>query len=314
MRHSCSDAERAADALRKLALDEGVKAALSADPQLAAIARRVADPYIAGDSLDEAIASIRAINARGHRATVDAMGESCHDLESARQATATFVETSRRIAREGLDCSLSLDLSNIGLTIDRTECLAMAREIASAAKAIATEMIISAEGSDRTDEILDLHGELCGEFDNVGIRVQARLHRTERDLATVLARPGRICLVKGAFHEPLDVAIAREDPGLAEVYATYATRLIRSGHQCSIATHEPELQALAVRELAVCPEANAEFEVLLGLGDEGIDALRSAGQTTRIYVVFGDEWFLYVCNRLAEKPERIYRAVVDAIS
>lgn len=310
----------AADALRALALDEGAKAMVLADPRLRAVARRIADRYIAGETLPAAIDAIAAANARGHAASVDYMGESCRDAAVAMRAAGVFAETASRLAAERLDCSISLDLSHLGLLVDRELCLRSAAAIAEAAAAFGSELIISMEGSDRTDAILDCHARLCERHENVGIRIQARLHRTERDLGTLLARPGRICLVKGAYHEPPEVAIPRESPVLANVFAGYADALIGSGHRCSIATHDPALQqraAGALREqgrLAAAPDdRTVEFETLQGLGDAGLDALRDAGLATRLYVVFGEEWFLYVCNRIAEEPgSRIAQAVIDA--
>jgi proline dehydrogenase len=311
-------ASRAADALRRLALDERAKAAVLADPRLRSVARRIADRYIAGETFDEALGVIAAANARGHAATVDYVGESCRDAAVAEQAASAFAETARRLADASLDCSLSLDLSHLGLLVDRELCLRSASAIAEAAAAFGSELIISAEGSDRTDAILDCHARLCERHENVGIRVQARLHRSERDLQVLLGRPGRICLVKGAYHESVDVAIPPESAELGEVFAGYADALIASGHRCSIATHDAALQQRAVRglrERAIAVDGTVEFETLQGLGDAGLDALRYAGFATRVYVVFGEEWFLYVCNRIAEQPdERIAQAVVDALS
>jgi proline dehydrogenase len=310
-------ASDAADALRRLALDEGAKAAVLADPRLRAVARRIAGRYIAGETLGDALAEIASVAERGHAASVDYMGESCRDAPIAVRAAGVFAETARRLADERRDCSISLDLSHLGLLVDRELCLRSASAIATATAAYGSELIISAEGSDRTDAILDCHARLCERHDNVGIRLQARLYRSERDLETLLERPGRVCLVKGAYHEPQAIAIARESPALAAVFAAYADALVASGHRCSIATHDADLQqraAAAVRRAPTAPApGTVEFETLQGLGDSGIDALRDAGLSTRVYVVFGEEWFLYVCNRIAEEPgTRLAQAVADA--
>jgi proline dehydrogenase len=307
----------AADALRRLALDERAKAAVLADPRLRTVARRIADRYIAGETLEAAIDAIAAINARGHAASVDYVGESCRDAAVAERAAGVFAGTAGRLAAAGLDCSLSLDLSHLGLLVDPGLCLRSASALAEAAAAYGSELILSAEGSDRTDAILDCHARLCERHENVGIRIQARLYRSERDLALLLARPGRICLVKGAYHEPPEVAIPRESPALADVFAGYADALIGSGHGCSIATHDAALQrraTKAVRARRLPDDGTIEFETLQGLGDAGIDGLRDEGFSTRVYVVFGEEWFLYVCNRIAEEPDaRIPQAVADAV-
>jgi proline dehydrogenase len=316
-------AGQAAEALRRLALDETAKAAVLASPGLRDVARRIAARYIAGDTLAGARAAIAAANDRGHAASVDYMGESVRDLATARHAASVFEQTAAMLAEARLDASLSLDLSHVGLLVDRDLCLRSVSALATAAASLGSEVILSAEGSDRTDAVLDCHARLCERHDNVGIRIQARLHRSERDLSALLARPGRICLLKGSYSEPPAVALARDDPALPEVFAGYADELIASGHHCSIATHDRVLQQRAVDSLrshgrlaaATPAERTVEFETLQGLGDEGLDALRDAGLATRVYVVFGEEWFLYVCNRIAEEAAvRIPQAVVDAMA
>jgi proline dehydrogenase len=55
-----------------------------------------------------------------------------------------------------------------------------------------------------------------------------------------------------------------------------------------------------------------EFESLIGLGTDQIDALRRRGFPTREYAVSGEEYFLYVPNRIAEEPIRLFQALIDA--
>lgn len=43
------------------------------------------------------------------------------------------------------------------------------------------------------------------------------------------------------------------------------------------------------------------------------DRVHAAGHPTQEYLVYGDEWFLYVCNRLAEDPRRLFTALLDAV-
>jgi proline dehydrogenase len=143
--------------------------------------------------------------------------------------------------------------------------------------------------------------------------LQARLHRTPDDLERVLARPGRVRLVKGAFEEPESVAIPRESPALQGRYLDLAQELITSGHRTSIATHDEEiLEELLTRHGATLRGEHVEFEMLLGLGEQALDRLRTDGYRTREYVVFGQEWWLYVLNRVSEQPQRLHTALSDA--
>jgi proline dehydrogenase len=189
-----------------------------------------------------------------------------------------------------------------------------ARRLAELTAPAGTELMISAEHSSRADLVLATHARLCDDFDHVGITLQARLHRTANDLRRVLQRPGRVRLVKGAFHELEQVAHPRGSQALHSAYVEYAAALVSSGRPTSIATHD-EVLLNAVR--AACGAAlsadHVEFEMLLGLGTDTLDRLHAEGMRTREYLIFGTEWWLYVLNRIAEQPERVYTALVDAV-
>lgn len=306
---------QAGDALRRLALNEQAKLRVLQDPTLRAIFGRIADRYVAGADVDTALAAAERANFAGNGATIDYMGESARRHTVARHATQEFVRLAEAIDGRRLRCSVSLDLSHIGSQIDQSIARRHAQTVAQATAEAGIELILSAEGHDRLDQVLDDHAWLCERFDHVGITVQARLHRTEADLKTLLERPGRIRLVKGAFDMPAHAALHRDDPQLADRFDTLAAVLLRSGHPCAIATHDwDRLDAahalIAEEELGDHPYL---FEFLSGIGTEQRDRMRDRGHPTQEYIVYGEEWFLYVCNRLAEQPSRIFQAVVDAL-
>ncbi|MEV7808187.1 proline dehydrogenase family protein [Microbispora sp. NPDC088329] len=304
---------KAAQILRGLALDEDLKWRVPADPVLGPLARRVARRFVAGESVEAALERVTEVIASGHRASLEYMGESCRDARRVVAETGVFVDAAMRLAP---GVSISLDLSHIGLAVGEDLAFDNAARIAEAAADTGRELMISAEGTGRTDAVLSVHRRLCERFAHVGITVQARLHRTDADLRALLDLPGRIRLVKGAFLEPESVAYRREDPALGAAYLRYAELLADSEHPCSFATHDWELIGRIDRHLGGAGHDGApwEFETLLGLGRDRLDAMAAKGHPTREYVVFGTEWWLYVCNRLAEDPQRLLQAVVDAAS
>ncbi|MFO1350826.1 MAG: proline dehydrogenase family protein [Gammaproteobacteria bacterium] len=175
-------------------------------------------------------------------------------------------------------------------------------------------MMISMEGSERTDAILDLHERLCQRFDHIGITLQAYLYRSQDDLATLLQRPGRIRLVKGAYAEPESKALARGDE-LNAAYVALLETLLVSGHACSIASHDPELLGHAHRFISErdVRREPIEFEMLYGVTPERLEEKLRQGYRTRVYMVYGVEWYLYLCHRLAEHPPNIFRAITDIV-
>lgn len=310
--------DRAATTLRALALDENAKHQFCTDPKLRPYMHRVAKRYVAGQTVEQALERVASIAARGHAASAEYMGESCHDEAFAIAETEVFLKLIDGIAARGLNCSISFDLSHLGMLVDHELGYLNARRVASAAASIGQEVMISMEGSDRADAIYTLYERLHREagLDNVGITVPAKRHRTKGDLLQMMRLPGRIRLVKGAYLEAPGEALERNSTELAQAYRLYAQQLLESGRRCSIATHDATIQAdlcayINDRDIAPGP---FEFESLIGLGGEQLDALQKQGHSTREYAVFGEEYFLYVLNRIGEEPVRLYQAVIDVMS
>lgn len=210
----CSEkvAELAADTLRAGALDEELKRRVMSAPALAGLAAAVASRYSGGETVDDAIAAARAGLAWGHQASIDYAGESVRDAALAWRATNVFVALAIAIGQAGIPSTVSLDLPHVGSVVDRDLGYRHARKIAEASTSLGTAMMISAEGSDRTDLVLDLYEALAAEYRHVGITLQARLHRTPEDLERVPALPGTVRLVKGSFLETDHVAWQRGSP------------------------------------------------------------------------------------------------------
>ncbi|PSS44057.1 proline dehydrogenase [Arthrobacter woluwensis] len=303
------------DTLRRWALDEDLKARTMADPALAAVAGRVAARYTAGPDVDGALRALESVAHRGHRGSIECVGESVRDAGVASQETEAFVDLARRLGQAGSlpgRPTVSFDLSHLGSLVSPELGLENASRVAQAARDAGTSVMISAEGSDRTDLVLDLWERLTSDFPETGITLQARLHRTPEDLERVLRRPGPVRLVKGAFLEPSVVAYPRDSEPMIAAYHRLADRLLRSGHRVSLATHDAALvEELRARHGDTLREDHVEFEMLQGLGTALLDALHADGFTTREYIVYGPEWWLYVLNRIAEHPERVLLAVAD---
>jgi proline dehydrogenase len=310
--------DQAATTLRALALDEAAKERFCNDPLLKPYMHKVSQRYVAGQTVSEALRRVEHIIAQGHAASVEYMGESVRDEAFAMAETEVFMQLAKAIGERNLNCSISFDLSHVGSVVDAELGYRNARRIALAAAEINREVMISMEGIDRADDIYAIYARLHQEdgLHNVGITVPAKRHRTEQDLPRLMKIPGRIRLVKGAFVESEQVSHHRNSPELAAAYRRYARELLLSGHKTSIATHDRGIQA-ELTELILQERIDPrwyEFESLIGLGEEQIAGLKARGFPTREYAVFGEEHFLYVLNRIAEEPVRVYQAVVDVMA
>jgi proline dehydrogenase len=251
------------------------------------VAAPVHAPYCQALSIEDVLERVREINGRGHAASAEYIGESCRDEARANAETEVFLALINAVRTEDLNCSISLNLSHVGSVVASGLGYRNANCIASAAADAGREVMILMEGSDRADNIYATYARLHTDARraNVGITVPAKLHRTASDLPKLMAHPGRIRLVKGAFLEPEQVAYSRNSPELAACYRRFATELLTTGHKCSIATHDrfvqEDLTSLITR-LGIEPR-HYEFESLIGLGTEEIDGLRQRGFPTREY-------------------------------
>lgn len=303
----------AAEVLRAWALDEALKASAMADPTVATVARRIAARYIAGETVEDALDAARAILERGHGVSLEYTGESVRDAELADRETEVFLALISRLHDADLPATVSLDLSHIGMLQGPDHVHRNGMRLAEAIAPLGTALMVSAEASDRTDLVLQATERLAADGAPVGLTVQARLHRTPGDLERALALPGPVRLVKGAFLESSDVALPRDGAELTGRYLDLATALISSGHCVNIATHDPGLVDAVLRDHADAVRSRrVEFEMLRGLGTDLLDRLHVDGYPTREYAIFGTEWWLYVLNRIAEHPDRVFEAILDA--
>ena len=304
----------AAAALRHIALDENIKAYVLQHPPLYRALLNTAMRFIGGETLKQCVETAESLNHQGFAVTIDYMGESTRDTRTANQATQEFLKVIEVIVNQKLDSSVSLDLSHIGLVIDPELSYHNACILAEAADQAHLEMMLSMEGPDRTTLVLDIHRRLCERFDNVGITLQAYLYRTPEDLTAVLHRPGKVRLVKGAYEAPAHLARPRGAELDITYYQLIAT-LFNSGHSCSIATHDRSLLNYAhkfIQEQGIKPD-QIEFEMLKGVTPEQLQVMREHGYRTRLYLPYGQEWYLYLCNRLAEYLPNVYQAISDAV-
>jgi proline dehydrogenase len=269
--------------------------------------RSFARRFIAGETIDEAIAAARAIEANGMMQTLDFLGESVATMAEADAATRAYLALFERIAAAGIGRNVSLKLTQLGLTIDRATCVDNLRRILDAATASDFFVRVDMENSAYTQVTVDIFETVWQQgYRNAGIVLQAYLKRTADDAARMNALGARVRLVKGAYQEPKTVAFQRK----SDVDASFVQAmelLLEHGNYPAIATHDPALVA-ATRSFAAAKFIAAdryEFQMLYGIRRDLQRSLRDASHRVRVYVPFGREWFPYFMRRLGERPANI---------
>lgn len=269
-----------------------------------AIVGKVASRYVAGETLEEAVEVIEALNGEGARATVDVLGEEVFEREKATASVEEYVKVIDTIAENDLDANVSIKLTMMGLKIDYDFCRDNVRRILEAAKPHGMMVRIDMEDRTTTDDTLRLYRELHAELGNVGTVLQAYMRRTLADIGDLPAEGANIRLCKGIYIEPRSTAWkGYETVRLNFVAALH--KMIRQGVYAAIATHDEYLVAAAVDLLDRYEVAKEryEFQMLLGVDDELRRILLAEGHPLRVYVPYGTDWYPYSIRRLRENPE-----------
>lgn len=275
------------------------------------LSRRVARRFVAGETLDEAIAVVKKLNAQGLGVTFDQLGESVTLESEARAAKDGYLRALEAIAANRVQSQVSVKLTQMGLDISVDLCLDHMRQILRQAKEIGTLVTIDMEDSKHTQITLNVFKTLREEFDNVGIVIQSYLYRSEQDMRALYAMGANVRLCKGAYKEPPTVAFPRK----AEVDANYI-KLAQiffdangspTGAYLDLATHDEKIIRWA-KEYTTAHKVDRnrfEFQMLYGIRSDLQRQLVAEGYTMRVYVPFGTHWYPYFMRRLAERPANV---------
>ena len=268
------------------------------------LARGLVDRFVAGESIDEAIAVCHDIAAQGLTITLDQLGENVHTQAEVDAATATYVAGLRRLRAEGLEPNVSVKLTMLGFDLGDDVARDAMASILETAREVGGFVRIDMEGSAYTERTMRVFFELHDQFPaEVGIVIQSYLHRAEVDVRDCIARNARVRLVKGAYAEPASVAFQ----GAAKVDASYVKLmklLLDEGSFPALATHDPALIQQArdyVRQRDI-PLDRFEFQMLYGVRRDEQQRLAGEGYGMRVYVPYGTEWYPYFSRRIAERP------------
>jgi len=269
--------------------------------------RRLAGRFVAGTSIDDAVAACRQVNAQGIAVSLDSLGESVAVEAEAQAAAGIYRELLDAISANGLNANVSLKLTQMGMDIDPALAEGIVGDVVNHAARVGSFVRIDMEGSEYTEATIAMTERLHARFpENVGTVLQSYLHRTEADAERLLGQGIRIRLCKGAYKEGPDVAF----PAKADVDANYVKlmkRMATSGVFCGIATHDEVIVNEILRFVAEqgLAKNTFEFQMLYGIRRDLQRRLVAEGFGVRVYVPFGTAWYPYFMRRLAERPANV---------
>jgi len=293
-----------------IALSQSKK--LRAFSERSAIGRKLSGRFVAGMTVEDALAACRRVNREGIAVSLDSLGESVTSEAEARASAAIYHQLLDAIQEEGLNANVSVKLSQVGMDFDPALAERIVGEMVEHADAADSFVRIDMEGSPYTEATIAMTERLAARFPGrVGTVLQAYLFRTEGDAERLLEQGIRIRLCKGAYKESPEIAF----PLKSDVDANYVKLMKRMATYskngtsvfCGIATHDEaivEAMRAFVREQHV-PKTAFEFQMLYGVRRDLQRRLAAEGFGVRVYIPFGPEWYPYFMRRLAERPANV---------
>ncbi|MFJ9433181.1 proline dehydrogenase family protein [Streptomyces sp. NPDC101490] len=272
--------------------------------------KQVVARFIAGESVGDVVPIVQELSDRGLEVTLDVVGEDITTVEQSHAARDAYLELVGRLKELGLGerAEMSVKLSMFGQSLEGGHELALAnvRPVVEAAAEIGTTVTLDAEDHTTLDSMFAIHEELRKDFPQTGCVIQAYLFRTEDDARRLAENGSRVRIVKGAYKEPVSVAI-QDKPEIDKAYVRIMKILMDGEGYPMIGSHDPRLiavgQELARRAGRKLDEY--EFQMLYGIRSEEQQRLAAEGHRMRVYTAYGTDWYGYFMRRLAEKPANL---------
>jgi proline dehydrogenase len=272
-----------------------------------AFTRPVVGRFVAGIDAEDAIEVIKKLNSRGIGGILDFLGEGVVDPAGAAAAADQYLSLIERIDETGIDTTVSVKLTQLGLAFDKRTCTDHLRMLAREAQTVGASIEVDMEQSQYVSDTLELFRGLHADWPNVRQAIQVSLRRTAADLQEMVDLRPRIRLVKGAYAEPKEVAFQKRSEIDAQ-YRFLTDWLFERAADPAIATHDLRLIDHA-REAAQRTRTGMngfEVQMLYGVRREVQERLANQGHRVRIYVPFGSAWYPYLMRRIAERPANLW--------
>lgn len=290
--------------LRRAVIAIGEHRVVSRFIKSSSLARGLVNRFVAGETLQTAVAAALSLKAQGLTTTLDQLGEDIASPEAAIAAVSSYTGTLERLAESGLEPNISVKLTMLGLDFDESLVQTNMRTILESAKSVSGFVRIDMEGSAHTEATIRVFSALHDDYpEHVGIVIQAYLRRAEADVRALIDQRARVRLVKGAYAEPESVAF-QPMPDIRANFLKLMRLLLDEGNYPAIATHDAGLIDATSRHVAekgYKPD-RFEFQMLYGVRRDEQRRIAMRGQRMRVYVPYGTEWYPYFTRRIAERP------------
>ena len=272
--------------------------ALGALVQRTSWGRRAVQRFVAGNTIDEAVAAAVEMKGRGFTVTLDRLGEASTGAKADAYA-ADAAELLEAQAAAGLEPNVSVKLTAIGLSEGSTVATARLERILMTAQRVNGFVRVDAEHAESLDALHEIVLTARAAGRPVGTVLQANMRRSVADYTRLTAAGVPIRLVKGAYDPGADGV---GDPAAVDAaYLALASTLLATSVPLAFGTHDERI----LTQLAERSRGRAEAQLLYGVRSDLADRLASAGWRVRIYTPYGPDWWPYSLRRMAERPANL---------
>jgi proline dehydrogenase len=270
------------------------------------LAAKMVHRYVAGPALEDGIAAAVQLNGQGIRGVLDLLGEAVTDLTGASEATKQYLQAVETIADRGIDATVSLKLTQLGLLIDREACVTNLATVLDRGRDAGVGVEVDMEQSDVVGDTIEVYRDAAATHPDTRLAMQACLRRTPEDLDSLIALQPRIRLVKGAYAEPIDRALRSKKEITAE-YQHLSEWLLKHGKLPAFGTHDDACIDFAIKAANRLGLGQRDFEIqlLYGIRRDLQHDLADKGYRVGVYIPFGSAWYPYLMRRMAERPANL---------
>ncbi|MFT5729423.1 MAG: proline dehydrogenase [Desulforhopalus sp.] len=266
--------------------------------------------YIAGETIEDAIANAKKLNAEGIMTTIDILGEFITTLDEAEDNKNEYLQVIDAAEAAGVDGNYSVKPTFFGLLIDKEVAFKHIREVVEKAASYNNFIRIDMEDSPCTDMEIEMYRKIKEEFpENVGLVVQSYLKRTHQDIENLKdintkESPVNLRVCKGIYVEPEEIAYKKYDD-INSHFLDDVELMFQEKMYPGIASHDtPVIEgAYKLIEKYNIPKDEYEFQMLYGVTPALRKSILDKGHRMRVYVPFGKQWFGYSTRRLKENPK-----------
>ena len=265
----------------------------------------VASPYIAGITDEEMLENVKKLNDKGFKVAIDILGEHVKTKDEATAVTNRYANLYNEITNRKLQANISIKLTHIGQDLGQNFVQNNLFKLVEAAKNNNNFLRLDMENTPYTDQTIKLYEIMKEKYDKIGIVIQSYLKRSMSDIERLADKNFNVRICKGIYVE--DEELVFNDYSLIrESFIKLVKKCLEKGTYVGIATHDEYLidniySWIIENDIS---KNKYEFQVLHGVPmQKKLKKLINEGNTVRVYLPYGDNWYDYSVRRLKENPK-----------